>query len=111
MVMPAISAVDPPSKETYVTNQQDVSPAVMAQEEGGAAVEVVQSTPQTLTASDFMKQNWGVLLMGFLSFLELIVRLTPTEKDNSILNFISKLLNYILPNLKKGGERFMLTSK
>jgi hypothetical protein len=58
------------------------------------------------TFSEILLENWGPLLLAFLGFIELIVRLTPSEKDNSILNMIIKFLNIIIPNLKKGGGKF-----
>lgn len=54
----------------------------------------------------FISNNWGVLTLSLLAFAETIVRLTPSEKDNSILKLISTILNSIIPNLKKGGGVF-----
>lgn len=53
----------------------------------------------------FLAKNWGILSLSLLSFLEVITRLTPTEKDNTVLNFLSTILNAIIPNFKKGGGR------
>jgi len=50
--------------------------------------------------------NWGILSLGLLSFLEIIVRITPSEKDNSIFNFVSRILNAVIPNLRKGGGKY-----
>ena len=55
---------------------------------------------------NFFLNNWGALLMGLLGFADLVTRLTPTVKDNSIINFIASVLNAIIPNLKKGGGSF-----
>jgi hypothetical protein len=52
-----------------------------------------------------------VLLLGLLGFFDLVARLTPTEKDNSIVNFLMTLFNAIIPNLRKGGGSFKLLSK
>ena len=49
--------------------------------------------------------------MGLLGFIDLVARLTPTEKDNSIVNFLLTLFNAIIPNFKKGGGSFKLLSK
>ena len=54
---------------------------------------------------NFFTRNWGALLMGLLGFADLVTRLTPSEKDNSILNFLVSIFNAIIPNLKKGGGR------
>ncbi len=45
------------------------------------------------------------LLLLLLPFIEAVVRLTPTEKDNSILNFLKYLIDMLLPNRAKGGGR------
>ena len=48
-------------------------------------------------------------LIGILSLLigaaEIVVKLTPTEKDNSVLDKIKNLIGVFIPNLKKGGGR------
>ena len=48
-------------------------------------------------------ENWKEVIAGFLAFAEILVRLTPTEKDDSILNFLVKIFSFIVPNKKKGG--------
>ncbi len=46
--------------------------------------------------------KWTEILLAILGIAEIIVRLTPTEKDNSILNKIMWVVNKIIPNkLKK----------
>jgi hypothetical protein len=60
---------------------------------------------------DFFLNNWVALLLGLLGFFDLIARLIPTEKDNSIVNFLMTLFNAIIPNLKKGGGSLKLLSK
>jgi hypothetical protein len=47
----------------------------------------------------------NILLAG-LSLSEIIVRLIPSAKDNSILNFFTRVVNFIVPNLRKGGGAF-----
>lgn len=54
---------------------------------------------------DVMGENWPIVLTAVLVFAEAIVKITPSEKDNSILNFIKKVLDFILPNLRKGGGK------
>ena len=47
-------------------------------------------------------QNWIEILLAVLGLAEVIVRLTPTEKDNSILNKIMWVVDKLIPNnLKK----------
>lgn len=82
-----------------VENRQTAT-ATVTQEMG-----VVQVEAQKQTIGGFLAVNWGVLSLSLLSFLEVITRLTPTEKDNTVLTFLSNILNAIIPNFKKGGGR------
>jgi len=99
------------SVKASVIEPVEIAPAPMAQEEGG-----VQATPEQTnigqeTTSNFFSDNWGALILGLLGFIDLVARLTPTEKDNSIVNFLLSLFNAIIPNFKKGGGSFRLLSK
>ena len=61
----------------------------------------VGDTPNSSESfADFLKSHWLALLGGLLSFLEIVVRLTPSERDNSILNFIKMILDGVFPNRK-----------
>jgi|TARA_R100000322_G_C5288531_1_gene151810 hypothetical protein len=42
--------------------------------------------------------KWTEILLAILGIAEIIVRLTPTEKDNSILNKIMWVVNKLIPN-------------
>ena len=42
--------------------------------------------------------EWKEILLAILAIAEIIVRLTPTEKDNSILNKIMWVGNKLIPN-------------
>jgi hypothetical protein len=53
----------------------------------------------------FIKANLGLLIPALLVFLESIVRLTKTEKDNSILNFIKSIFDFLIPNRAVGGGK------
>ena len=55
---------------------------------------------------NFFTDNWGSLVIGFLGFLDIIARLTPTQTDNSVLSVLSKFMDAIIPNRKKGGGSF-----
>lgn len=58
-------------------------------------------------------QLWYIIIPSLLVIIEGIVRLTPTEKDNSILNNILKwvnLINSVVPNKSKSGGVFKLKS-
>ena len=70
-----------------------------------SSIEATVGDAEDAAMGGFFTNNWGALLLGLLGFADLVTRLTPTEKDNSILNFLSSILNAIIPNLKKGGGR------
>ena len=71
-----------------------------------SSIEATVGDPTVPAAKgNFFFNNWGALLMGLLGFADMVARLTPTEKDNSIINFLATVLNAIIPNLKKGGGR------
>ena len=54
---------------------------------------------------DFIKEHWVALLFGLLGFAEVVTRLTPTKKDDTILQWIKSILDVIIPNLAKGGGK------
>ena len=70
-----------------------------------SSIEAMVGDAEPVATGNFFTNNWGALLMGLLGFADLVARLTPSVKDNSILNFLSTILNAIIPNLKKGGGR------
>lgn len=53
----------------------------------------------------FLVANWVALLIGLGGFIEVIVRLTPTKKDDSILAFIKNILDSFIPNRRTGGGK------
>jgi len=69
-------------------------------------VSVESSVIEPTEQASFFAENWGKLLLGLLSFYDLVARLTPSKKDNSIVSFLTNLFNAIIPNLKKGGGSF-----
>ena len=95
----------------YVLSGNDIAPAMFAQEAGGVTAEVTQESVENVSAVNFVKNNWIALVLGLLGFIELIVRLTPTERDNSLFNWLTALINGLLPNFKKGGGTFKVLSK
>ena len=59
---------------------------------------------------DWIQENWGQIVQITLilyAIAEVVVKLTPSEKDNSILKKVAEIVNQIIdavvPNLKKGG--------
>lgn len=82
-----------------VENRQTAT-ATVTQEMG-----VIQVEAEKQGLGGFLSVNWGILSLSLLSFLEVVTRLTPSEKDNTVLTFLGNILNAIIPNLKKGGGR------
>jgi len=100
-----------PDQTSFVVDYQTTAPVALTQEEGGVQAEPEQTNVGQESASNFFSDNWGALLMGILGFIDLVARLTPSEKDNSIVNFLLTMFNAIIPNFKKGGGSFKLLSK
>lgn len=50
---------------------------------------------------DFAKDNWGELTIAALALVKVIVRLTPTLKDDQVFGLLDKLVESLVPNLKK----------
>lgn len=116
---PQVETVQPVSDE--VADYQPAAPvspkaqAPVAYSQTGDAPTIDESGPldqpneETPAPEDsgglwgFIKNNLSELTLGLLAFLEIIVRLTPTNTDNSILNFIKSVLDWILPNRAKAG--------
>jgi len=71
-----------------------------------SSIEATVGDLEPLAKGNFFTNNWGALLMGLLGFADLVARLTPSVKDNSILNLLNTIINAIIPNLKKGGGSF-----
>tara|TARA_R110000751_G_scaffold245909_1_gene345894 strand:+ start:196 stop:390 length:195 start_codon:yes stop_codon:yes gene_type:complete len=61
---------------------------------------------------EFIKTlDWQTIVWSIIAIFEVIVRLTPTEKDNSILNKIIWALEKLIPNKSKGKKGFTIFSK
>ena len=43
------------------------------------------------------------IVVGLIGVAEIVVNLTPSEKDNSVLLKIKNALSAIIPNFKRGG--------
>ena len=100
-----------PDQTSFTVDNPNSTPVALAPVEGGVQAQPEQSNVGQESAGNFISDNWGVLLMGILGFIDLIARLTPTEKDNSIVNFLLSFFNAIIPNFRKGGGSFKLLSK
>ena len=106
-----VNASTLPDQTIIAVDNHQFAPAVQAQEEGGVPATPEKTNVVQESTGNFFSDNWGALLMGLLGFADVVARLTPTEKDNSIVNFLMTLFNAIIPNFKKGGGSFKLLSK
>lgn len=50
---------------------------------------------------DFIKDNMAELILAFLAFIEVVVRLTPSEKDNAWFKWLQAVFDAFFPNLAK----------
>lgn len=58
--------------------------------------------------------DWKVIILAVFALAEAIVRITPSEKDNSIVNKVvtvaTSVLDFLLPNKSRSGGLFKLFS-
>ena len=115
-----VKASSLPDQTSITADNPKIAPAASAREKVGVAstgtatnelASAVGELVEPVEGGNFITENWGVLLLGLLGFFDLIARLTPTEKDNSIVNFLLTVFNAIIPNFRKGGGSFKLLSK
>lgn len=106
----------PDQVEAVPQSGERIAPAAEAQAAKPAAAPEVpvlraQVPDSTLTDGNgdgggfwaWAKAHWGVLLGAVFAIAEAIVRVTPTERDNSIVNWLKKLLDGWLPNNSANG--------
>ncbi len=51
----------------------------------------------------FLKAHWAELLAGLMAFAKVVVRLTPSAKDDAIFGKIDKVIEWLVPNITKSG--------
>lgn len=51
----------------------------------------------------YVKNNLVTIVSSLIALLEIIVRLTPTERDNSLLSAIKAIIDKFIPNRRTGG--------
>lgn len=99
IVTKAATSVSTEQSTVQVQNRQTAT-ATVTQEIGLVQMDVEKETPK-----DFVIKNWGALALGLMGFFDVVARLTPSLKDNTILNLLTTVLNVLVPNLKKGGGK------
>jgi len=53
----------------------------------------------------FITEHWAALLVALLALIEVMVRLTPSTKDNAWFKWLKNLIDYLFSNFKTGGGR------
>lgn len=53
--------------------------------------------------TELIKNHWAEIILAVMAFVKVVVNLTPTEKDNKIFSFVDTIINWVIPNRKKGG--------
>jgi len=54
----------------------------------------------------WLMNNWAeiiAIMVASVPLLDIIVRLTPTKKDDTLLEYVKKFLDKFFPNKKIGG--------
>lgn len=95
-----------PSTQTVKsTNSLEVARSQLSNGDDDTGIPPDDTTPvqEQSGALAFILANLTTIVWALVALVEVIVRLTPTEKDNSILSFIVDLLSKIIPNRRTGG--------
>lgn len=101
---PVCTVEDAPAQPTEAQPQvllaQVADDPVPAQEE-------VPDTPQVDEGGGgfwaWVRSNWTGLVFALFTLAEAIVRLTPSEKDDSLVNLLKRWIDKLLPNRAVGG--------
>jgi hypothetical protein len=55
--------------------------------------------------NDFLLNNWGELVLALLTFVKVVVNLTPTETDNKVFSKIDTIINlFVIDKLKNADK-------
>jgi len=53
---------------------------------------------------DFLMQNGAELLLSILAVAKIIVRLTPTKKDDKVFGYLDDLVSFFVKDNKTNGD-------
>ncbi|HEY3370142.1 MAG TPA: hypothetical protein VGK10_04790 [Prolixibacteraceae bacterium] len=87
------------------------APSTKASVAGDVQIAFEQTNADSENPGNFFLDNWGSLALGLLTFLDVVARLTPSTRDNSIVNLLTTIINAIIPNFRKGGGTFKMERK
>lgn len=55
--------------------------------------------------------TWREAILALFALIEIVLRLTPSENDNSLFNkvvtFATYILDFVIPNRKKSGGKYV----
>jgi hypothetical protein len=85
----------------FVSNQEPDSLGEDAQGDVLEPAEDEETALQRLWA--WLKSNWLMALFALLGIIEIIVHLTPTERDNAWFKWLMEMIDRILPNRRAPG--------
>lgn len=71
------------------------------------ATDTVQAVAPVVSTGDSMQLSWALLASLVLGIYEVVVRIFPTVSNISVLSFVMKLINLLVPNFKKSGGKHL----
>lgn len=58
--------------------------------------------------------TWREAILALFALIEVVLRLTPSENDNSVFNkvvsFATYILDFVIPNRRKEGGKFVYSN-
>jgi hypothetical protein len=57
--------------------------------------------PQNTNLWGLLSGYWAELLLSIMALIKIIVRITPTIKDDKVFGWLDKLIEYIIPNFER----------
>lgn len=99
VLMVSVASCSDSTASTSSTNDATVTQKV--QISGPVAVESSTIDTSDGSVGDFLEEHWGKLLLGLLGFYDMVARLTPTSKDNSIVTFLTTVFNALISQFEK----------
>jgi hypothetical protein len=96
--------VKPQKAQTVFVQATDLQVSVPVLNVADEATLPEPDTP-VQSVGDFLKNNAAELILALFAFLKVVTNLTPTARDNKIFGMLDTFINFLVPNLKKGGGK------
>lgn len=111
LLAPSVAlVVHPPNNgQSVLSKESEGTTRYLQAQIATPAPDPIQSDP--LQSDDvgwlnYVKSNFVTLAYALIAILEVIVRITPTERDNSLLSALKSLLDKLIPNRRVGGGTY-----